>query len=481
MKIWPSELNEVLRDCRLAFVPKDRRILEQAASQCGLDLTQMSIRMNELYRGFVLKIYTDIVSSDGKWSPIEKEIGSLIIEHFWGQQLDGAELKTAWQGMMYESKKLAWSQLLAPFARSLDLVTLRAEVYATGIRLANIIAKADGTLHDPEAARLRGLEQELHAALHLGTTGKHQQAANADDFVLVNESPQGIKSQAKKATGVESQRDSLDDSLKKLESLIGLDAVKKQVEELTDFLRMQQQRRKAGLSVGQHNLHMVFKGNPGTGKTTVARIIADILRGLGILQKGQLIETDRGGLVAEYAGQTAVKTGKRIDEAVDGILFIDEAYSLVDSGGDDAFGREALQTLLKRMEDDRERLVVIFAGYPNSIDELLQSNPGLTSRVGLHFTFDDYSPDQLLSIFQLLCKEHQYQCLRPTRDAVHKMLTKLHEERNEHFGNGRVVRNIFEKSIRRMASRIAPIAPLTHELLTQIMPQDLEAPSQPTA
>jgi hypothetical protein len=286
--------------------------------------------MNELYRGFVLKIYTDIVSSDGKWSPIEKEIGSLIIEHFWGQQLDGAELKTAWQGMMYESKKLAWSQLLAPFARSLDLVTLRAEVYATGIRLANIIAKADGTLHDPEAARLRGLEQELHAALHLGTTGKHQQAANADDFVLVNESPQGIKSQAKKATGVESQRDSLDDSLKKLESLIGLDAVKKQVEELTHFLRMQQQRRKAGLSVGQHNLHMVFKGNPGTGKTTVARIIADILRGLGILQKGQLIETDRGGLVAEYAGQTAVKTGKRIDEAVDGILFIDEAYSLVD-------------------------------------------------------------------------------------------------------------------------------------------------------
>jgi SpoVK/Ycf46/Vps4 family AAA+-type ATPase len=226
---------------------------------------------------------------------------------------------------------------------------------------------------------------------------------------------------------------------------------------------------------------MVFKGNPGTGKTTVARIIADILRGLGILQKGQLIETDRGGLVAEYAGQTAVKTGKRIDEAVDGILFIDEAYSLVDSGGDDAFGREALQTLLKRMEDDRERLVVIFAGYPNSIDELLQSNPGLTSRVGLHFTFDDYSPDQLLSVFQLLCKEHQYQCLRPTRDAVHKMLTKLHEERNEHFGNGRVVRNIFEKSIRRMASRIAPIAPLTHELLTQIMPQDLEAPSQPTA
>ena len=473
MNTWPSEMNEVLRDCRLAFVPKDRRLLEQAAILCGLDLTQMTIRMSELYRGFVLKIYTDIVSSDGKWSPIEKEIGGLIIEHFWGQQLDGEELKTAWQGMMYESKKLAWSQLLAPFARSSDLASLRAEVYATGMRLANIIAKADGTLHDPEATRLRGLEQELNTALQLGSSVKQKNLANADDFVLVNESPQGVKGPAKKVTGSESHKGSLDESLNKLESLIGLDAVKKQVEELTHFLRMQQQRRKAGLSIGQHNLHMVFKGNPGTGKTTVARIIADILKGLGILHKGQLIETDRGGLVAEYAGQTAVKTGKRIDEAIDGILFIDEAYSLVDTGSEDAFGREALQTLLKRMEDDRERLVVIFAGYPNSIDELLQSNPGLTSRVGLHFNFEDYSPDQLLSIFQLLCKEHQYECLRPTRDAVHKMLTKLHLERDEHFGNGRVVRNIFEKSIRRMASRIAPIAPLTHELLTQIMPQDL--------
>lgn len=473
MQNWRQEITEILATCRAAFVPSDRQLLRQSARQSGLDLTQMAIRMNDLYRGYVLKIYTEVVRADNKWSKTEKAMGALIIEHFWDRTLSDSELKTAWQGLMSESEKLTWSQLFSPFLRCSDLGALRSDVFTAGMRLANIIAKCDGVLQEPEAAKLRSLEQELHKALSLGKKKTNFQQDEWEILVPISEPPGSTYAPVKQPTQTNEGGASLEESMKKLDSLIGLNGIKKQVEELTHFLRMQQQRKSAGLPVSHHNLHMVFKGNPGTGKTTVARILADIMRGLGVLNKGHLIETDRSGLVAEYAGQTATKTSKRIDEALDGILFIDEAYSLVDSKSDDAYGREALQILLKRMEDDRERLVVILAGYGEPIDKLLKSNPGLTSRIGMDMHFEDYDPKQLLKIFELLCKEHHYQCLQATREAMYKKLVSLHSKRDVHFGNGRVVRNLFEKSIRRMASRIAPITPVTHDLLTQIMPEDL--------
>ena len=212
--------------------------------------------------------------------------------------------------------------------------------------------------------------------------------------------------------------DSIEQALQDLEQLIGLEGVKKEISTLTNYLNLQQRRREANLPIQQLSLHMVFGGNPGTGKTTVARIVGRIFRSLGLLKRGHLIETDRAGMVAEYAGQTAPKTHRKIDEALDGILFIDEAYSLIASGHEDAYGHEAVQAIVKRMEDDRERLVVIIAGYPEPIDQLLHSNPGLSSRFNTQLLFDDYQPTELARIFQLMCETNHYRAALPRPSQV---------------------------------------------------------------
>ncbi len=221
------------------------------------------------------------------------------------------------------------------------------------------------------------------------------------------------------------------------------------------------------------SLHMVFNGNPGTGKTTVARIVGRIFKALGLLKKGHLIETDRSGLVAEYAGQTATKTNRKIDEALDGILFVDEAYSLVATDGADAYGLEAIQALVKRMEDDRQRLVVILAGYPGPMQQLLDSNPGLSSRFNTQMMFTDYEPVDLGRIYQLMCEANHYQLPPEARAKLLLGFHWLYRSRDEHFGNGRLVRNTFENSVRRLADRIADIVPITRELLTKLTTHDI--------
>jgi SpoVK/Ycf46/Vps4 family AAA+-type ATPase len=224
---------------------------------------------------------------------------------------------------------------------------------------------------------------------------------------------------------------------------------------------------------------MVFEGNPGTGKTTVARLVSQIFRAMGILEKGHLVETDRSGLVAEYAGQTAPKTNQRVDDALGGVLFIDEAYSLVASEGDDAFGREAIQTLLKRMEDDRDRLVVVLAGYPEPIRRLLRTNPGLSSRFNRTLTFADYGTRQLCEIFERLCRANHYELTAELRGRLIQGFQWLYRTRDEHFGNGRLVRNVFEMAIRRLANRVASSPTVTHEMLTRFLPEDLQFPKAP--
>ena len=257
-----------------------------------------------------------------------------------------------------------------------------------------------------------------------------------------------------------------------LDSLIGLSSVKKEVQTLTNFIKIQQKRAEQGLKSSSVSYHCVFTGNPGTGKTTVARIVADIYKNLGVLKKGHLVETDRAGLVAEYVGQTAVKTNKIIDSALDGVLFIDEAYSLV-GGGESDYGKEAIATLLKRMEDDRERLVVILAGYTKDMKQFIDSNPGLQSRFNRYIEFPDYTPDELYQIFALSLKKYDYHITDDAKVALQHFFEDAVAHKDANFGNGRFVRNIFEKVLEHQANRLASESNLTTERLSEITIEDL--------
>jgi len=248
--------------------------------------------------------------------------------------------------------------------------------------------------------------------------------------------------------------DESSDAIGRLNALIGLGAVKEDVRRLRAFVLIQRQRAKKGLKAASISYHCVFTGNPGTGKTTVARIVADIYRELGVIKKGQFVEVARQDLIGEYLGQTAVKTNKVIDGALDGVLFIDEAYSLVGEYGDD-YGREAITTLLKRMEDDRDRLVLILAGYGDEMRKFIDSNPGLQSRFNRYIHFPDYSAGELQQIFEKLLTEHQFRCDDALRKELPGFFEQLASHKDKHFGNGREVRNIFEKTLARQALRLA--------------------------
>lgn len=243
------------------------------------------------------------------------------------------------------------------------------------------------------------------------------------------------------------------DYMVELNELIGLSSVKQELESLRNLIKIQKMRAEKGLPNTNMSYHMVFTGNPGTGKTTVARIVAGIYKEIGILRKGHLIETDRSGLVAEYVGQTAPKTNAKIDEAMDGVLFIDEAYTLVGEGND--FGAEAIATLLKRMEDNRNRLVVILAGYTNEIKEFIESNPGLQSRFNRYIQFEDYNADELVQILKNLLKKSHYKIKREAFEWISEYISSKVLAKDENFGNARFIRNTFEKMVQYQADRLA--------------------------
>ena len=264
------------------------------------------------------------------------------------------------------------------------------------------------------------------------------------------------------------------DSQNELQSLIGLSSVKAEVERLTNFIKIMKVREKQGLPVSEISYHCVFTGNPGTGKTTVARILANIYSELGVVEKGHLVETDRSGLVAEYVGQTAVKTNKIIDSALDGVLFIDEAYSLVNRGTND-YGTEAVSTLLKRMEDDRNRLVVILAGYGNEMQTFINSNPGLQSRFNRYIDFPDYNADELLEIYKRNLKKHKYTLSTEAEAFISAYLVNAVANKDKNFGNARFVRNMFEKTLENQAMRLASIGHLTSDMLCEISIEDVKS------
>lgn len=258
-----------------------------------------------------------------------------------------------------------------------------------------------------------------------------------------------------------------------LNSLIGLEGVKREVDNLINLVTINKLRREHGLKVEDLSLHMVFSGNPGTGKTTVARIMSRIYHSLDILSKGHLVEVDRSGLVAGYVGQTAIKTQEAVQKALGGVLFIDEAYALTTRGPQD-YGQEAVETLLKAMEDHRDDLIVIVAGYIELMEEFVQSNPGLESRFNRFIHFPDYTVEEMAGIFRMRCGKAGYVLAEDAEDELTAILTERSKD-SIGFGNARGVRNLFEQAIARQANRLAKqTGSLSREQLMEIRTEDLQ-------
>lgn len=310
-------------------------------------------------------------------------------------------------------------------------------------RFASVVAKADGKITDEE-------EDWLSQMLAMTEADKDRDEEQPDIRISQGGS----------------------NPIEELESLIGLESVKKDVVSLANFIKMKKMREEKGLKAPNISYHCVFSGNPGTGKTTVARILANIFKELGILKSGHLVETDRSGLVAEYVGQTAVKTNKIIDSALDGVLFIDEAYTLV--GGQNDYGKEAIATLLKRMEDDRERLIVILAGYSEDMEEFINSNPGLRSRFNRYIKFPDYTSAELFDIFQLNASKNEYIINEEANQYLKKRLDIVVQNKQKDFGNARYIRNYFELAIEHQANRLAADLNLTPEKLCELTLEDVD-------
>lgn len=480
-------LRRVLRDCGMLYDRCAKWLVQRHPNLIEGDSQSFISLMDDLHRGLIIKVYVDIVRADDRWSVAEKQIAKEMIEYLWGEKLLGTELREAATALFAQADALSWGSLVAPFARYSPLEDSKAQVETIAMRLGNLVAKCDGEVIPEEEVALHAMQREINMALHPANPEETLAPLSTETQVTTQtqgKTSQALKQQQKKENAPSkttkeseaSRKDRLERALKELDNLIGLDSVKERVKSYTNFLRLQEQRKKTGLSTMPISLHMSFVGNPGTGKTTVARIVGEILGALGTLSSGHVVEADRSGLVAEYAGQTGPKTNQLCDSALNGVLFIDEAYSLIDASGEDAYGREAVQALLKRMEDNRDQLAVILAGYSDEMETLIRSNPGLSSRINTTIDFEDYSPIDLGKIFQVMCEQNQYDLPGESRYRLLVGFAHLYSKRDRHFGNGRLARNTFEDSVRKLADRVARVSELSEALLTCLSPEDIAIP-----
>ena len=322
---------------------------------------------------------------------------------------------------------------------------------------ANLVIKSDGHVSDGEAAELLKFKQAVYP---------QASAAPIEETATV-------KPEKESEAGDEVPLRPLEELLAELNALVGLERVKDEVKHLTNFLKVQQMREDKGLATLPVSRHLIFSGNPGTGKTTIARLLAQIYRSLEILSRGHLLETDRSGLVAGYVGQTALKVKEVVTKSLGGILFIDEAYALSPEGRGNDFGHEAVETLLKMMEDHRDDLVVVAAGYTQKMDQFLSSNPGLRSRFTKFIHFDDYNTKQLVEIFKTFCKKADFKTTPAAEEKLAALFNALTAARDETFGNARTARNLFEAAISLQANRIVSLANINEEVLRAIEAADI--------
>ena len=345
-----------------------------------------------------------------------------------------------------------------------------------------LFAAVDGVVSESEAGFVNACNDVLLGLCDRDGLRADRPNLRADEFIAPRPGQSAAPAVKKEAAPAKKEGEeppkepepTLEELLAELDGLCGLDRVKKDVKSLINLVKVRKLREEAGLPVPPMSLHLVFMGNPGTGKTTVARLLAKIYHAVGVLSKGQLVEVDRSGLVAGFVGQTALKTQEAVQKAIGGVLFIDEAYALVNAESANDFGHEAIEVILKNMEDHRKDLIVIVAGYTDRMERFIHANPGLESRFNKYFFFEDYDGGQLMDIFRSMCKKNGYTLSEEGGRFVEKDLRELYDSRDENFGNARDVRNLFEQAVARQADRVSQLEEPTKEQLMELRPEDLE-------
>lgn len=352
--------------------------------------------------------------------------------------------------------------------RFVDLTTLMLLLFAA----------VDDQVSEEEAGFVNQCADTLSALCDQDGLKGEKPPLDVEDFVTRRPEPQqpaaAPAAEPKEESEPEEPEPTLEELMAQLDGLCGLEKVKADVKSLVNLVKVRKLRQEHDLPVPPLSLHLVFMGNPGTGKTTVARLLAQLYKAIGVLSKGQLVEVDRSGLVAGFVGQTALKTGEVIQKALGGVLFIDEAYALAGQDNPNDFGKEAIETLLKGMEDHRADLVVIVAGYTELMGRFLHANPGLESRFNKYFYFEDYNGAQLMEIFCSMCEKNGYTLSDDSRTYAEQYLKELYKNRDENFGNARDVRNLFERAVARQSDRVAALEAPSKEELMALTVADLQ-------